>query len=294
MPTLSNHQSNSYVKLLVEGDSKSGKSGALASLVEAGYFLRILDYDNGLDVLRQFVARDCPEGLDRVEYRTLRDKRKATAGGPAIDGTPKAFVDGIKMLDRWKYEETDLGIPAEWGPDCIFVLDSLTFFGDAAYEWREPLTPRSRDGKYDKRAVYGDAQDAVEQAIALLTSESFRTNVIVISHIKYVDNPDGTKKGYPSAVGSALSPLILRYFNNVVRFTNIGGKRKIETVSSPMFDLANSAPFKMEKTYDIENGLAEFFAVLRDPPNKGEHPKPELQHNDLKPSLKAIAKIRKL
>lgn len=268
MPSLANHQSNSYVKLLIEGDSKSGKTGALASLVCAGYHLRILDYDNGLDVLKQFVQRDCPGGLGRVEFRTLRDKRKASPTGPIIDGQPKAFADGVRMLDRWRDGDTDLGVPGEWGPDCILVLDSLTFFSDAAYDFREPLTPRSRDGKYDVRAVYKDAQDAVENVLALLTSDSFKTNVIVISHIKYVDNPDGTKKGYPSAVGSALSPLILRYFNNVVRFTNIGGKRKIETISSPMFDLANAAPFKMEKTYDIETGLADFFAVLRNPPGQ--------------------------
>lgn len=266
MPTLKDHQSNDFVKLLVEGDSKSGKTGALASLVQAGYLLRILDYDNGLDVLKQFVQRDSPERLGNVEFRTLRDKRKAAPTGPVIDGKPQAFVDGIKMLDRWKYGDTDLGVPGEWGRDTILVLDSLTFFSDAAYDFREPLVPRSRDGKYDQRALYRDAQEAVENCIALLTSESFRTNVIVISHIKYVDNPDGTKKGYPSAVGSALSPLILRYFNNVVRFTNKGGKRKIETISSPMFDLANSKPFNMPAEFGIENGLAEFFAVLRDPP----------------------------
>lgn len=291
MPNLANHQSNEYVKLLVEGDSKSGKTGALASLVAAGYQLRILDYDNGLDVLKQFVARDCPERLGNVEFRTLRDKRKATATGPAIDGTPRAFADGIKMLDRWKYDDVDLGVPGEWGPDVIFVLDSLTFFGDAAYDFREPLTPRGKGGVFDKRAVYGDAQEAVENALALLTSDNFRTNVIVISHIKYVENPDGTKKGYPSAIGSALSPMILRYFNNVVRFTNIGGKRKIETVSSPMFDLANAAPFKMEKTYDIETGLADFFKVLRNPP--AQEPAKEIRQRQTLPVLN-LKPIRKL
>jgi hypothetical protein len=30
-----------------------------------------------------------------------------------------------------------------------------------------------------------------------------------------------------------------------------------------MFDLANPKPFEMEKTLDIEDGLARFFATLR-------------------------------
>src|SRR4051812_13507500 len=115
MPSLANHQSNEFTKLLVEGDSGTGKTGALASLVSAGYKLRILDFDNGLDVLKQYILRDCPENISNVEFRTLRDKRKASADGPVIAGTPKAFVESIKLLDRWKYtdgaNEIDLGVP---------------------------------------------------------------------------------------------------------------------------------------------------------------------------------------
>ena len=50
MPNLSKHQSSEFTKLLLMGDSKSGKTGALASLVLAGYKLRILDFDNGLEI----------------------------------------------------------------------------------------------------------------------------------------------------------------------------------------------------------------------------------------------------
>src|SRR5690349_16646671 len=124
MPSLANHQSNEFTKLLIEGDSGSGKTGALASLVGAGYKLRILDFDNGLETLKNYVLRDWPDKIANVEYRTLRDKRKMTGEGPIIEGVPKAFVDGIKMLDRWKYDQTDLGVPATWGAECILILDS--------------------------------------------------------------------------------------------------------------------------------------------------------------------------
>jgi AAA domain-containing protein len=276
MPTLAHHQSNEYTKLLIEGDSGSGKTGALASLVAANYKLRILDMDNGLETLKQYVLRECPQNIGNVEYRTLRDKRKASPLGPIIDGQPKAFVTALNMLDRWKYKdekgnETDLGIPAEWGPDCILVLDSLTFLSDAAFDFREPLSPKGSSGKYDIRAVYKDAQDAIENVLALLTSESFRTNVIVISHIRYVDNPDGTKKGYPTAVGSALSPQIPRYFNSVALCqTSAGGKRTIQTTATAMIDLKNPKPFAMLPTYPIETGLADFFKVLRDQPKESK------------------------
>jgi len=268
MPSLARHQSNEYTKLLIEGDSKSGKTGSLASLVKEGYKLRILDFDNGLDVLKQFIAREDPNNLGRVEFRTLRDRRKATPLGSVIDGNPKAFVDALKMLDRWKYkdgeDEIDLGVPAQWGPDTILVLDSLTFLSDAAFDFRVPLAATGKSGSYDARAVYKDAQDAIENVLGLLTGPEFQTNVIVISHVKYIENPDGTKKGYPVSVGSALSPTIPRYFNTVVRYTMKGDRRTIETISSPMFDLANPKPFQMEKYYPLETGLADIFKVLRE------------------------------
>lgn len=275
MPSLKDHQSNEFTKLLIEGDSGSGKTGSLASLVGAGYKLRILDFDNGLDVLKAYVEQQFPAKLGNVEFVTLRDKRKASPLGPVIDGTPKAFISGIKMLDNWKYDTVDFGKPAEWGADCILIIDSLTMLSDAAFDFREPLTPRGKSGDYDKRATYFDAQGAIENVLALLTSESFRTNVIVISHIKYIDNPDGTKKGYPTSVGSALSPRIPTYFNSVALCeTKAGGKRQITTVATAMIDLKNPKPFSMQKSYPIETGLAEFFGVLREPPKQA---KPQLR-----------------
>lgn len=268
MPSLAQHQSNQFTKCLIEGDSKSGKTGALASLVSAGYKLRILDFDNGLDVLKQFILRDCPNNIGNVEFRTLRDDRKASSDGPQISGKPKAFVNAYKMIDKWSYTDddgnaVDLGAPSEWGPDCILVLDSLTFMSDAAFDFHESISPDTKSGKHDIRAVYKSAQDAIEHVLAYITSASFRTNVIVISHVKYME-VDGLTKGYPVSVGSALSPAIPRYFNSVIRFvTKSGGKRVIETVASSMFDLANPKPFEMEKTLDIENGLAKFFETLR-------------------------------
>jgi len=295
MPTLNHHQSNEYTKLLIEGDSGSGKTGALTSLVREGFKLRILDMDNGLETLKQFILKECPEKIENVEFRTLRDKRKASPIGAIIDGQPRAFVQALNMLDRWRYTNedgttTDLGVPAEWGPDCVLVIDSLTFLADAAFDFREPLTAQSsKGGKYDMRAVYKDAQDAVENVLALLTSESFRTNVIVISHIRYVDNPDGTKKGYPTAVGSALSPQIPRYFNSVALCqTSAGGKRTIQTTATAMIDLKNPKPFAMLPTYPIEIGLAEFFKVLREQPKEVKGYTPSASPAVHKPTLKPL------
>ena len=265
---LSAHPSTNLVKLLLLGDSKSGKTGSLVSLVAAGYHLRILDFDNLLDILRYKIMELCPASIDNVEFRSLRDTTKAGAQGAVINGKPKAWIDAIRMLDNWKYDDVDLGIPSLWGPDCILVIDSLSRLCDAAYDFHAAIIPTGRSGDYDGRAVYGNAQDDVEKLLGMLTGPSFATNVIVICHGIYMDLPDGTKKIFPQGVGQKLSPKIPQYFPNYIRYDNKAGKRTIQLESDNLIHLANARPNEMPKTLPIETGLADFFAVLRDPPTQ--------------------------
>lgn len=271
MPSLRHHHSESLVKLLLMGDSKAGKTSSLLSLVKAGYKLRILDLDNLLDILAKLVERDCPELADNVEYRTIRDERIATDQGYVIKGSPKAFTTTLKMMKRWKYttddgEEIDYGNPDEWGPECILVIDSLSRLCDAAYDWRESLSVKGMDG----RAIYGDAQDAIESMLAGITAPNCKTNVIVIAHLQYIEQPDGKIRGYPQGIGKALSPKIPEYFPSCVYYSRKGDDRTMFTASTSLINLSNSAPFALSDTYPTESGLAEFFRIMRDQPTKEE------------------------
>lgn len=263
MPSLANHQSNEFVKLLLLGDAKSGKTGSLVSLVKAGYKLRILDFDNLLDILAFLIKEQCPELISNVEFRTLRDKYKAGPLRAILDGKATAWMTAMKMLDRWKYDDVDLGRPYEWSNECILVIDSLSRLCDAAFAFHEAINTNP-----DQRSTYKNAQDDVETFLGMLTSEHFTCNVIVICHGTFIDLEDGTKKIFPQGVGQKLSPKIPQYFPTYIRYKNQGGKRTIQTVSDAMIDLANTNPTAMGKTYPVETGLADIFAVLRDPPNK--------------------------
>ena len=265
MPSLANHESNDTVKALCIGDAKSGKTGSLVSLVKAGYKIRVLDMDNLLHPLKYFIQDQCPEKIDNVSFLTFRDKYKSSPSGPVIAGRPTAFVNALKSLDSWKDGDVDYGSPAEWGPDTILVIDSLSRLCDACYDFNFAIAA-SEGGKYDGRAVYYSSQKAIEDVIANLTSPNFATNIIVIAHVTYIDMPDGTKKGFPQSIGQALSPKIGQYFSTVVLFSNKGGKRTIQTNSTPLIDLANPAPFAMQPSYPIETGMADIFGVLREPP----------------------------
>lgn len=260
MPSLADHQSAQYTKLLLLGDAKSGKTTSLASLVADGWLLRILDLDNLLDGLRDAVLANCPERIGNVEFRTLRDKYKTGATGPALDGPATAFISAMKMLDRWKYDDVDLGAPKDWGAGTILVIDGLTRLCDAAFAYHTSMAGPKTDG----RAIFFDAQKAVEMVLANLTSDRFETNVIVVCHGIYQDLPDGTTKIFPSGIGQKLSPKIPSYFPVYVRYRNLAGKRDIQIKSDVMIDLAMPKLSAFEgKTLPVETGLATIFQTLR-------------------------------
>lgn len=257
MPSLADHQSQSVTKLLLIGDSGTGKTGSLVSLVEAGYTLRILDMDNGLSALVQKIKERCPDKIGNVEFETLRDNVKSSPMGPSVQ--PTAFVKALKLLDKW----SDGSEPRTWGDKVVFVLDSLTFFADTAFNWAKGMNPTSKD----PRQWYGAAQSAVEDVLALLTSGDFKTNVIVMSHVSWIERPDGSMKGYPSSVGKALGPTIPAYFDNVALMETTGTgsnvKRTMRTQPTALIDLKNPAALRMAPALPIDSALADFFKTVQ-------------------------------
>ena len=280
MPLADQHQSAEYVKLLGIGDSGTGKTGSLVSLVKAGYKLRVLDFDNGLDPLVAQVRQQCPDRLANIAFISegLRDKFKPGPGGAMLpDGQVRAFTKAIGLLDKWVETDAagkvvlDYGPPRTWGADTILVLDTLTFLSDAAFNWATAMNP----GAKDPRQWYKTAQDAVSHMLGLLSSADFKTNVIVFAHVKYMDRPDGSVKGYPTSVGSALSPEIPAYFNSVALYqTVVGGRRTIRTQATALIDLKNPASFKMAPEFDLNEGLVKFFETLKGPLPKEVPAKP--------------------
>lgn len=260
MPKASDYSNNEFVKLIMIGNSGSGKTGALLSLVKAGYKLKVVDFDKGLDALVNFVRAECPDKLENIEYITFRDPIKMTQAGPKVIGAPKAYVNAMNALETWP---EDGSTPAEWGRDTILVVDSLTNAGRAAMKWAMAAAPTAKDG----RQWYKVAQDLIEDLIANLTSDEFKTNVIVISHIELGDSATGVKKGFVSAVGKALGPKIPRFFNTLIvsETSGVGKKKKheLKTLPTAMIDAKNPAPMKIEESYDI-NGLAKIFEALGD------------------------------
>jgi len=249
-----------FVKLIYVGTSGTGKTGSLASLVKAGYKLRVLDLDNGIGPLLSFVRRECPELLDNVDVIACRDKLKADPiKGATVSGAPKAYTDAIKYMTRWD----DGSVPAEWGPEYIFVLDSLTLFGRAAMRWAQGMDPSCKD----PRQWFNTGQQSIMTVLDMLTSAEFRAHVIVVTHVDLVEMPDGTTKGFASSLGKALGPKIPAVFNNMVlaesKGTGENVKRTITTMPTQLLDLKNEKPFDLPRSLPLESGMATIFSTLR-------------------------------
>jgi len=260
MTTLDLFVTKPFVKLLLVGDSGTGKTGALFPLIEDGYKIKFLDYDNKIasGILPILIRARCPDKMKNVDVETLRDPLRASALGPIVDGMPQAFVKGMELLDKW----SDKSIPKAWGvhdPNTILGIDSLTFLSDSAFNWAKGMNPSAKD----PRQWFYTAQQAVEGVIALVTSSKFECNVIVIAHVDWQNRPDGTMKGYPTTVGKALGPTIPAYFENMALCQTVAGKRTIQTAPTALIDLKNPAAFKMVPTMPQETGLRDFFKALR-------------------------------
>ena len=104
MPKFIDHPSDSRVKAIIVADSGVGKTASLASLANAGYHLRILDFDNGLAILRNYVE---PDAMDNIHYRTFNTE------------DPKSPDEAARMAVHWKstsnFECEDLGPISETG-----------------------------------------------------------------------------------------------------------------------------------------------------------------------------------
>jgi hypothetical protein len=262
MPTLEDHQKSRPVKLMLIGDSGAGKTGCLAGLANEGHRLVIQDYDNGLDVLLAYVE---PELRKNVIFKTLTDKLKGSPYGAIPVGMPTAATLGMKLLDNWTDGDVKLGGITSWGLDTTFVMDSGTFFGDAALRYVRVSNGRKPD-EATWQSDWGQAMGMQESVLELLYSDAVKCNVIVTFHIVQIGGDPKTgegSKGFPSALGRKLPPKVPRWFNNTVRAVTVGGDRRIlRTNSTDELELKNTNPKNAKKEYPLGTGLADFYRVI--------------------------------
>jgi hypothetical protein len=274
------------VKLLAVGNSGAGKTGALLSLARKGFKLRIADFDNGaagtlLPLMTQ-EEKAGPRALD-IDVITFADQFKQMPvflekGKPPLKvmqvvNNPDCWERFGAVFDNWPGQGTIMA----WGPETIFVLDSLSFASQAAL--RHNLRINNRNGMHPYQSDWGDAMREVEAILAVLYNPLIKCHVVVNSHVVYIGEEEGPagarREGFPMTIGKQLSPRVPRYFNTMIRFrserTGSQTNRKILTQGDVGIELkvpAKGVPAILPQ----ETGLIDIFAALgwKTPPKAAE------------------------
>ena len=271
-------------RIMIVGYPGSGKTGALACLANAGYKLRIIDFDGNLEPLLLHLDTRALPLMDALHFE---DELRNTGKFVETVGIPSAFNNALKAMKHWTYtdengEEVDLGKSCDWGPDTVVVIDSLTSMGTAAFN--RTLKACNRNPMNCTRQIWGSAMADQDAAIRIMRGERTRYHFIVLAHLKLI-GPKDIEQGdndltkqlkaqvadivptrlFPSALGRTLSPeiggrlptLILAEAQTRANST----KRVLVTEPRPELDL--KVPVKgLPKTLPIETGLLTIFEAL--------------------------------
>lgn len=272
------------VRALVVGYPKAGKTASLASLVNAGFKLRMIDFDGNADYM---IRKIKPERLVDVDIVTLEDKLRQTDDGLEPDGIPDAFAKGVKLMDHWKYkdpdgEEVDLGRSKDWGPDVIVAMDSLTANGKASLRRATKLSNKTSRDITDR--VYNLAIGEQEKWIDRLTSSNNKHHVLVLAHLKMI-TPKDVRRGdskiaqdvkeeiaaimstklYPSALGYQWPQFIGGEFPAIIQAKSVvrGGKLFYVLDLMPREELDLGVPaLDLPKELPSDTGMLTIFEAL--------------------------------
>lgn len=259
------------IKVLLIGDPGSGKTGSLASLAKANYDLRIMDFDNGTEILRNLLTS---EEYKRCSIVPLQDRRTGmklpvlgagnTVQGWTVRAVPKkadAWQRMVNLTFDWKTETHSYGSIYDWTPTQVLVIDSLTHMWRAAMSF--VLAINNRLGQNPTQPEWGTCQGMVTDVLSTLFDSSVRCCVVFCAHIAYDTDQNEVLHGLPSGPGRALNKEIGTYFNHTLRAVTIGKRHSIVTQSDGVVELKSAAPNKIKPSYPIESGLADYFSDVQ-------------------------------
>jgi hypothetical protein len=281
------------LKILLLGDSGTGKTGAMASLVLSGYRLFVADFDSGSEILASLVPKEL--FAERVSIVPLQDRmglikvpiyRGADIIGHMPKLAPKKADSYQRLVSLLTEDWLGLGNIYSWTPDDVLSIDSLTHFWKSTM--RFVLAINNRSGQHPTLPEWGTCQGLVEDVLTTLFDDSVHCNVILTAHIDYERFAFGTEekvppmvggkpnpafenaimRGLPSGPGSKLNPVIGTFFNHTIRTVERNKKNFILTQGDGIVALKTAAPGKAKPSYPIETGLADYFRDLGREPSK--------------------------
>ncbi len=286
MGQLSARGKTRLLKMIGVGNPSTGKTGSLCELANNMTMfglerIIIADYDDGGEVLINYIK---PEAKERVYIETFRDQLKPVVDGmpPIVVGsdtpssglkTKMAFSRGMQFMNNWKTKEYDLGPALSWGPETLFVCDTLTGLGDASLNYAMAIL------KKDSWSGTGQAMESQDKFVQMC--QGLKCHFIMFSHIRFMGgggqtviiDKDGQHKqtkevdsnvdgiAYPSALGRKLPTQIARHFNTQLSWEIKGRKRVVLTKGSEQLPL--KIPMNVPAELPQETALVTIFKELQ-------------------------------
>jgi hypothetical protein len=245
------------VKILLMGPSGTGKTYFIGQLIEAGFKVRALFLEPGMESVGQYFQdkkKPLPEHYDphyiapaatpwsalissAKSLNTLDQKALANMTDPN-KSKYNEFIEVLTTLSNYKSDHTGeiLGAADSWGTDTFLVIDSLSGLSMAAMN----LVVGGKPVK--SQADWGMAMDTIERFITKLTTD-LRCHVMMISHIEREgDEISGGSSIGVSTLGKKLAPKIPRFFSDVILTQRTGTEFTWSTAATGVDTKARNVP----------------------------------------------------
>ena len=269
MPPGDKHPAADRCRVLLIGVSGCGKTGCLASLANAGYNLRVIDLDDGLDPLISYTR---PEFRKTINYVTLQDQVEVTGSEMRPKGgIADAYGETISLLMNWVDDDVNLGPISSWGPEDVLVIDSGTRLAEYMVNHQMMMNPGMT-----RWEAKGKAVDPMHGLLNNLASGHLKCNIIFIVHVQPLEDAvTGRMTLVPSVGGKILPPKVGSFFNSMLTVADLGQglqlSKVLRTVSDGSMALKNPAPqvipYELPLELDADGyatgGMAKFFELVK-------------------------------
>jgi hypothetical protein len=250
------------LKVLLLGESGSGKTYSLRTLVDAGLELFVIQTEPGGTVL---------EDLPRESYHSHYVKTAAPSWTAMLDSAKKINTLSMKSLcdlpgiNKQEYAQwmeviatlgdfkcdrcqRSFGDASLWDSTRVLVIDSLSGLNIMAMD----LVVGSKPVK--SMADWGIAMDNLSRLINKVATDT-KCHFVLTAHLEPErDEVTGRVQNMPSTLGRKLAPVLPRFFDNVIQTIREGNTFKWSTGASNVAVKARDLP--------ISENLAPSFAQM--------------------------------
>lgn len=229
------------LKVMLEGESGSGKTHAISTLVEAGITPFIIFTEKGMTTLARL---NIPEDKCHWQYLspTTQDWNAMAKMGSNINKMSYDALTKVTDANKGKYDQflrvlaacndfkcdrtgESFGDASSWGTDRALVFDSLT--GLSSMSMNLVIGAKPTKAMPDWMV----AMDNLERFLLKVTQD-LNCHVVVTSHLeREQDEVTGAVTLMPSTLGRKLPPKLAPMFDEVIHTRNEAGDFKWSTAS---------------------------------------------------------------